>query len=328
MAETPFRLGYWLSSEEHPAARLVDLAAQAETEGYRTAMISDHFHPWTTTQGNAPFVWGVLGAIARATEHLEIGTGVTAPIRRLHPAIVAQAAATAATLMPGRFFLGVGTGEWLNEHVVGGPWPPVSVRREMLEEAVSIIRELLAGGNVNHRGQHYVVDNAELFGLTDGPTPPIFVAAGGRKSGALAGRIGDGLVSTAPSTKPVEAFEANGGTGKPKIGQLKVCCDRDGDEARARKTVLKVWPNGAINGGAMTELPRPQDFETLAELVREDDLTSSIVCGNDPERHLEGIAAFARAGYDTVYVHQIGPDQDAFFEFYAKEVLPRLATPQ
>jgi G6PDH family F420-dependent oxidoreductase len=321
----PFRLGYWLSSEEHPAARLVDLAVRAEAEGFATAMISDHFHPWTTSQGNAPFVWGVLGAIARATERLEVGTGVTAPIRRIHPAIVAHAAATAATLMPGRFFLGVGTGERLSEHVVGGDWPPAPVRRDMLEEAVSIIRRLFEGKPVNHRGQHYTVEAATLFGITEQP-PPIYVAASGRRSAALAGRIGDGLVSTAPKTEPVEAFEANGGEGKPKVGQLKVCVDADGDEDRARKTIVEVWPNGAINGGAMTDLPRPQDFEAVAPLVREDDLASTIVCGNDAQRHLDAIAEFARAGYSTVYVHQIGPDQETFFDFYRREVIPKLAS--
>ena len=207
-------LGYWLSSEEHPPSALVDLAADAEAAGFGTAMISDHFHPWVRQQGQAPFVWGVLGAIAERTTSLRVGTGVTAPIRRLHPAVVAHAAATAAALMPGRFFLGVGSGERLNEHVVGGAWPPATVRREMLEEAVEIIRALLAGGPVSRRGQFFDVEDAELFSRPV-VSPPIMVAAGGRKGATLAGRIGDGLIGVAPAPGVVEAFEAAGGLGKP-----------------------------------------------------------------------------------------------------------------
>ena len=316
------RLGYWLSSEEHPPHRLVELAVRAEDDGFETAMISDHFHPWLREQGQSPFVWSVLGAIAQATSTIEVGTGVTAPIHRLHPAIVAQAAATTASLMPGRFFLGLGTGERLNEHVVGGRWPTAAERREMLEEAVGIIRSLLAGGEVVHRGEHFVVEHAELFTLPDAP-PPIVLAAAGPSSAALAGRVGDGVVGVAPSPEVVDAFEANGGRGKRRLAQLHVCVDEDVE--RARKVVQRQWPIGALEGTALTDLARPSDFEQLASLVSEDQAAAKVVCGADPAEHLAAIAAFATAGFDTVYVHQVGDDQDAFFRFYNAEVLPGLS---
>jgi coenzyme F420-dependent glucose-6-phosphate dehydrogenase len=317
----PFRLGYWLSSEEHPPRRLVELAVAAEQTGFRTAMISDHYHPWVGAQGQAPFVWGVLGAIAQATSELEVGTGVTAPIQRIHPAIVAQAAATAASLMPGRFFLGLGSGERLNEHVTGQHWPSAGARREMLEEAVEVIRALFEGKLVNHRGPHFTVEGARLYTLPD-ELPPIHLAASGKRSAALAGRIADGLIGVVPSPDHVDAFEANGGRGKPRLAQVHVCVDED--EAAARRTALRYWPQGAIEGTALAELPRPEEFEQLAALVTEDQVADVVVCGIDVDRHLEAIAEFATAGFDTVYVHGVGPDQETFLRFYRDEVLPRI----
>ena len=315
-------LGYWLSSEEHAPRALVDLAVQAEQHGFTTAMISDHFHPWTSAQGESPFVWGVLGAIAQATERLEVGTGVTAPILRLHPAIVAQAAATATALMPGRFFLGLGTGERLSEHITGLHWPTAAVRREMLEEAVEIVRALFEGKNVNHRGEHFVVEHAQLFSVPQEP-PPILLAASGPRSAALAGRIADGLIGVEPAPEVVDAFEANGGAGKPRFGQIHVCVDDD--EARARRTAQRVWPNGALPGSTLTELAQPSAFEDVAGLVSEAQIAERVICGRDVDRHVEAIAAFAAAGFERVYVHQVGPDQDAFFRFARDELLPRLA---
>jgi G6PDH family F420-dependent oxidoreductase len=317
----PFRLGYWLSSEEHPPRRLVELAVAAEETGFTTAMISDHYHPWVEAQGQAPFVWGVLGAIGQATEALEVGTGVTAPMQRMHPAVVAHAAATAACLLPGRFFLGVGTGERLNEHITGEPWPAAAERRDIVEEAIAVIRRLFGGKNVNHRGEHFTVVNAQLFTLPDEP-PPIYLAASGKRSAALAGRVADGLIGVEPSPDTVDAFEANGGTGKPRLAQVHVCVDED--EARARRTALRLWPNGAFTGTMITELPRPREFEQVAELLDEDQVAERVVCGTDVDRHLEAIARFATAGYDTVYVHGVGPDQETFLRFYRDEVFPRL----
>ena len=320
-ARRPLRLGYWLSSEEHAPRRLVELAVAAEGAGFTTAMISDHFHPWIGEQGQAPFVWGVLGAIAQATDALEVGTGVTAPIQRIHPAIVAQAAATAACLMPGRFFLGVGSGERLNEHITGQHWPSAGERRTMLEEAVEVIRRLFGGKNVNHRGTYFTVEHAQLFTLPDEP-PPLYLAASGKRSAALAGGIADGLIGVEPSPDVVDAFEANGGSGKPRLAQIHVCVDED--EAAARRTAHRYWPNGALQGTTLTELPRPKEFEEVASLVTEEQVADAVVCGTDVDRHLAKIAEFATAGFDTVYVHGVGPDQETFLRFYAEEVVPRL----
>lgn len=324
MADRGRRLevGYWLSSEEHPPARLVENAVRAEEVGFPSAVISDHFHPWTPRQGESSFVWGVLGAIARATERLRVGTGVTAPIIRTHPVVIAQAAATAAALMPGRFFLGVGAGERLNEHVVGQGWPRIDVRQEILEEAIEVIRRLWEGENTTHRGTHFTVEDARIYSRPDEP-PPIMVAGSGKLSSQLAGRIGDGFIGVAPSAANIEAFEGAGGEGKPRIGQVHVCWA--GDESTARRVAREWWPNGALPGPLLQELSRPEQFEAAAELVAEDDVAEAVVCGPDPERHLAAIAEFASAGFDHVYVHQVGPDQEGFFGFYEREILPRLS---
>jgi G6PDH family F420-dependent oxidoreductase len=315
------QLGYKLSSEEHRPNDLVRYARMAEEMGFDFALISDHYHPWIDRQGQSPFVWSVIGALAHATRRLVVGTGVTCPSVRLHPAIVAQAAATCADMMEGRFFLGVGSGENLNEHVVGAHWPPVPVRQEMLEEAVGVIRLLWQGGLQNHRGRHYVVENARLYTRPAQP-PPIVIAAGGPKSAELAGRLGDGLVGTAPDPEMFRAFDEAGGRGKPRYGELAVCGARA--EREARRIAHEWWPTAALESALSWELPLPSHFEAAAANVTEDAVAESVVCGPDPARHLEKIRKYADAGYDHVCVHQVGPEQAGFFEFYAREVLPKL----
>ena len=295
-------------------------ARLAEEAGFPYAVISDHLHPWTERQGNSPFVWSVIGGIAQATERLRLGTGVTCPTVRIHPAIVAQAAATCAAMMPGRFFLGVGSGENLNEHILGDRWPPASVRQEMLEEAVGLIRELWSGRLVEHHGRHYTVENARIYTLPDEP-PPIFVAAAGPDAADLAGRIGDGFIGTAPDPDLIERFRAAGGGDKPRYGQVHTCFAAD--EAEARRTAFEWWPNAAIGGELGWELPQPAHFEQAVETVSEEDVAEVVTCGPDPDRHVEALTKFADAGYDHVYVHQIGPDQEGFLRFYEREVLPR-----
>ncbi len=314
-------IGYTLSSEEHGPQALVDQAVRAEQAGFSFAGISDHFHPWTDRQGNSPFVWGVLGAISQATERLELITGVTCPTTRIHPAIVAHAAATAAALLPGRFSLGVGSGENLNEHILGDHWPPVPKRQDRLEEAIEVIRLLWEGGLKTHRGQHYTVENARLYSLPDEP-PPILVAVAGERSTDLAARVGDGLIGTAPIAESVERFRAGGGEGKPAYGQLHVCWAASEEEAK--RTALEWWPNGAITGSHFLELPLPSHFEEATDLVTEEAIAENIVCGPDPERHIAAIREYVDAGYDHVYVHQVGADQDGFFDFYERSVLPEL----
>lgn len=315
-------VGYAISSEEHWPNDIVHHAQLAEAAGFGFALISDHYHPWVDRQGHSPFVWSVIGGIAQATQRLRLGTGVTCPTVRIHPAIIAQAAATAGAMMPGRFFLGVGSGENLNEHIFGDAWPEAEVRQEMLEEAIAVIRLLWEGGVQSHRGRHYTVQNARVYTLPEEPVP-IMVAAGGSKAAELAGKVGDGFIGTSPNAETITAFEQAGGRGKPKYGQLTVCWASD--EASARKTAHEIWPNGAIPGELGQELPMPAHFEQAAQLVTEDQVAESVVCGPDAERHIAEIQKYADAGYDYVYIHQVGPDQEGFIDFYQRQVLPRFA---
>ena len=313
-------VGYALSSEEHPPRDLVRNAQRAEEAGFAFAMISDHFHPWIDRQGQSPFVWSVIGAIAQTTEHLRLGTGVTCPIIRTHPAIVAHAAATVAAMMPGRFFLGLGTGENLNEHVLGERWPPGDMRLEMLEEAIEVITELWKGKSTTHRGRHYTVEGARIYTLPEEP-PLILVAAKGERAIRLAAR-NDGLIGTSPDPELMRTFDEAGGIDKPRYAMIHVCWAQD--DATARRIAHEWWPNSAIPGELSVELPLPRHFEQAAELVGEDDVARSFTCSSDPGKHLEAIGAYARAGYDHIYIHQVGPDQEGFFHFYEREILPKL----
>ena len=312
-------LGYALSCEEHRPLDLVEHAKRAEESGFTFALVSDHFHPWIDEQGESPFVWSVLGGIALATKTLRIGTGVTCPTIRIHPAIVAQAAATSAAMLPGRFFLGVGTGENLNEHVLGDRWPATFVRREMLREAIEVMRELWRGELTSWSGDHYTVENARLYTLPDEPIE-VMVAAGGPEAAELAGELGDGLVTTAPDEELVTAFEKAGGKGKERFAQVTVCWAADEDEAI--ETALRVWPNAGLRGTLGQELPLPSHFEQAAEMVTADAIAEVVVCGPDPDRHRDAIREYVEAGFDRVYVHQVGADQEGFMRFYEREVMP------
>ena len=216
------KLGYALSSEEHDPQSLVINARVAEEAGFEFAFISDHFHPWTREQGNSPFVWSVIGGIAQVTERIRIGTGVTCPTMRIHPVIIAQAAATAALMLGGRFMFGVGSGEKLNEHVAGAKWPSPKIRLEMLEEAVNIIFKLWKGGLQNHDGKYFHVEDAQIFSFPEAP-PKLLIAAAKRRAAKLAGRLGHGLIATQPDRSLVDAFAQAGGQNKPRYGQVTVC---------------------------------------------------------------------------------------------------------
>ena len=311
------QIGYALSSEEHAPLDLVRSAIRAEEAGFGFSLISDHYHPWIDRQGQNPFVWSVIGAIAASSPSIRLGTGVTCPLIRIHPAIVAQAAATAAAMMPGRFFLGVGTGENLNEHVLGDRWPSTRERREMLEEAIDVLRLLWKGDLCSFEGKHYRVENARLYTLPE-ERIPVVVAAGGVEAAKLAARAGDGLVSTTPETEICQTYRDAGGSGAT-YGMLTVCWAAS--EAEARATALEWWPNAALKGPLAQELPLPSHFEEAAAMVDEESIAETIVCGPDPEAHLSGIRKFADAGFEHVYVHQVGPDQDGFIDFYEREVL-------
>jgi coenzyme F420-dependent glucose-6-phosphate dehydrogenase len=310
--------GYTLSSEEHPPTDLVRNARRAEEVGFDFVSISDHFHPWVSAQGHSPFVWSVLGAIAASTERLRVGVGVTCPIVRIHPAVLAQATATTSLLFEGRFFWGVGTGEALNEHILGHRWPPPEVRLAMLDEAVAVIRRMWTGDTVDHRGEFYEVDNARIF---DPPTdpPPIVVSGFGPKAIDLAARIGDGYWGTAPQAELVDRYRDSGGTG-PRYAQIDLCWATDA--AAARRTVHEIWPNGGISGQLSQDLPTWTHFEEAAAMVTEDDAVDHVPCGPEVGPILASVRSYLDAGYDHLYFHQIGPDQEGFLRFWADELAP------
>lgn len=313
------RLGFTLSSEEFRAPALLDHASAAESEGFDFLMISDHFHPWTHTQGNSPFVWGALGALSGATDAIPIGTGVTCPTGRIHPAILAQAAATAADLLPGRFFFGVGSGERLNEHIVVDEWPDNSTRVARLAEAIALIRELWAGDLVSHHGDFFQLDRAQIFSLPD-ELPPIFVAAGGGESAKLAAEHGDGLIGVAPDAAILESYVEAASDPGPRVGQIQFCFGESRDDAL--KTALKHWPNAAFGGNLSQEIALPSDFEAVAELVTTESLAENLTAGNDAGAFVDALNKYVDAGYDHVYIHQIGPNQLEAIEFFGSEVLP------
>jgi G6PDH family F420-dependent oxidoreductase len=312
------RIGCFLSSEEWGPRELVEHARRAQDAGFHALWISDHFHPWNDEQGHSPFVWSTIAAISQVTD-LAITTGVTCPTVRTHPAIVAHAAATSAVLLEGRFGLGVGSGEALNEHVLGDRWPDADVRLEMLEEAIEVIRTLWQGGFRDHRGRHYEVENARIYDLPPEP-PPILVSGFGPKSVRLAARIGDGYVTTMPDAELIELYRTEGGVGPVQAG-TKVCFGPD--EARARRTAHRLWPNEALPGELAQVLPTPRHFEQASELVTEEMVAESIPCGPDLDRHVQALQEYADAGVDELFVQQVGPEQDAFFDTWAREVLPR-----
>jgi G6PDH family F420-dependent oxidoreductase len=243
---------------------------------------------------------------------------VTCPTFRTHPAIIAQAAATVATMMPGRFFLGLGSGENLNEHIIGRRWPETEVRQEMLIEAIKVIRLLWEGGNQSHHGRYYTVENARIYSLPGEP-PPIYVAAGGSKSAELAREHADGLIGTEPDKETIEQFRK--GDNKPCFGEVTVCFDPS--EKQAKKTLKEVWPVAGVPGALMWELPLPAHFEKVSELVTEEQL-KMIPCGPEPEKYVQVIKKYIEAGYDHVCLHQVGPAQEEFLEFASRELLPRL----
>jgi coenzyme F420-dependent glucose-6-phosphate dehydrogenase len=313
--------GYWLSSEEHRPRDLVEHARRAEEQGFSFAMISDHFHPWIDAQGQSPFVWSVIGGIAATTERLAVATGVTCPLIRTHPAIVAHAAATCGALLPGRFTLGVGTGENLNEHVLGDRWPAPDERIELLEEAIEVIRLLWQGGEQTHRGRRYTVDHARLYTLPDEPVP-IAVAAANPRAAELAGRHGDALVSVDPSAELVDGYRQAGGDG-PRYGQVRLCWAESEEEAK--QTAFELWRHSGLGGTLNQELPRPSDFDAVAEGVTLEMATENVPCGPDPEPVLEAVGKWAQAGFDRIALHQIGPDQEGFFGFWERELRPQLS---
>lgn len=316
------RIGYTMMTEQAGPRELVQHVVGAEEAGFDFSVISDHYFPWLRAQGHSPYAWAVLGAAAQATSRIPLMTYVTCPIRRYHPAVVAQKAATVQLLSEGRFRLGLGAGENLNEHVVGGGWPPVDVRHEMLEEAVDIIRALFGGEHVTRHGRHYQVESARLWDVPE-PPPPIGIAVSGEQSCRLAGRLGDLVIATEPKPDLLTAFDRHGGRGKPRVGQLPVSYDPDRDTAIKRAHAQFRW--FGLGWKVNAELPHPDSFESATRFVTPEDVAASVPCGDDPDAFVEAVRPYAQAGFDEVALVQIGGDtQPEFLDWSAKTLLPAL----
>ncbi len=314
-------IGYKLFTEAHNPLELVQNAKQAEAAGFSHLNITDHYHPWTARQGHAGFAWTILGAIAEATSRIRVSTGVTCPTTRYHPVIVAQAAATAAVMLRGRFELGVGTGEALNEHIIGASFPSSeNIRLAMLREAADIIRTLWSGGMHDYYGAFYMVDNAQIFELPERP-PRILMAAEGTLAAQTAGDIADGLIHFEQSPKEVlDAFRSSGGEGKPAMLEFPVCYDRD--VGRAKEIAYEWFPIAANKGELNRVVPTPADFEDLAKMVTPDEVAESVLCSADARAFIDTIENASEMGYDRVVVNQVGPNQQEFITFMRDNVLP------
>ncbi|MEU9300783.1 LLM class F420-dependent oxidoreductase [Streptomyces sp. NPDC048269] len=316
------RIGYTMMTEQAGPRELVAHVVGAERAGFDFSVISDHSFPWLDAQGHAPYAWSVLGAAAQATRDIPLMTFVTCPTFRYHPAVIAQKAATMQLLSGGRFRLGLGSGENLNEHIVGGGWPAAHVRLEMLEEAVGIIRSLFGGEYVSHHGPHFDVENAKLWDLPDEP-PPIGIAVSGDRSCELAGRHGDLVIATEPERELLTAFDAYGGTGKPRVGQLPVCYDTDRDAAVARAHEQFRWALGGWPVNA--ELPGPASFAQASAHTRPEDVADAVPCGEDVDAFVEAVRPYAEAGFTEIALVQIGGDsQEAFLGWAETKLLPAL----
>jgi len=313
------RIGYFLSCEEYTPAQLVEQAVAAEEAGFDALWISDHFHPWNDEQGQSPFVWGVIGALSQACR-LPVTTAVTCPTVRTHPAIVAHAAATAAVQLEGRFTLGVGSGEALNEHVLGDAWPSADTRLDMLEEAVEVMRELWTGEVVTRSGPHYSVDTARIYTLPEQP-PPVYVSGFGPKATSVAARIGDGYISTKADAELLEQFKEESG-GKPAMGGTKVAYAPSEDEGV--DLAHRIWANAGLPGELAQVLPSPRHFEQASALVTRESTASSVAAGPDPKVHLESVREYVDLGYDEVYVANMGPHYRDMIRMYGEHVLPEL----
>jgi G6PDH family F420-dependent oxidoreductase len=312
------RIGYSLSAEQFTPAELLNQAQRARDAGFEALAISDHFHPWNEAQGNSPFVWSMVGALAQVVPELPLTTMVTCPIVRINPVILAQAAATSAVLYEGNFGFGVGTGENLNEHVWGAPWPPAKERIARLREAVELIRLLWSGENIDFEGRFYRAVNARIYTLPDQP-PPVYISGLGPLSTELAAQLGDGLVTF--SSDMLDHYRDCGGNG---VKQTAMKVAFDADEARAIGIIHRLWAVEMNPGQLNRELAQPRHIESAASLITPEMAAAEFTCGADPDRHVAAVQRRIDDGYDDIYVQQVGDDMDGFFDTYRATVLPSL----
>ncbi|MGK5640986.1 LLM class F420-dependent oxidoreductase [Streptomyces sp. URMC 126] len=315
-------IGYTMMTEQAGPRELVEHVVGAEKAGFDFSVTSDHFFPWLPSQGHSPNAWALLGAAAQATSRIPLMTYVTCPTTRYHPVVVAQQAATVQLLSEGRFRLGLGSGENLNEHVVGGGWPSPDVRLEMLEEATGIIRALFEGRTLTHHGPHYDVEHAKLWDLPE-TAPPIGIAVSGERSCRLAGHLADLVIATEPKKELLDAFDRHGGTGKPRVGQLPVCYDTDRDAAIERAHDQFRW--FGLGWKVNSELRDDRGFTAATQFVTKDDIAESIPCGSKVEDFVEAVRPYAEAGFEEIALVQIGGGhQESFLKWSTDELLPAL----
>jgi G6PDH family F420-dependent oxidoreductase len=308
--------------EQAPPDQLIRDVQSAERAGFDFSVISDHYQPWLSSQGHSGYAWSILGAAAQATERIPLMTFVTCPIMRYHPAVVAQKAATMQILAGGRFRLGLGAGENLNEHVVGERWPMAGVRHEMLSEAVDVISALFDGGNVTYRGEYFDVEQAKLWDLPE-TRVPIGVAVSGQESCRLAGEKADVMIATEPKAELGEMFDAAGGSGKPRVGQIALAYDTDRDAAIKRAHEQFRW--FGLGWKVNADLPGPPGFESATEFVTPEQVAEQLPCGPDVDEHVTKIKPFIDAGFDEIALVQIGAEhQDEFMGWAERELLPAL----
>jgi G6PDH family F420-dependent oxidoreductase len=314
--------GYTMMCEQSRPDRLVGDLCSAERAGFDFSVISDHYAPWLEEQGHSGYAWSILGAAAHATERIGLMTYVTCPILRYHPVVVAQKAATVQILSGGRFRLGLGAGENLNEHVVGKRWPAVGVRHEMLSEAIDVISALFDGGNVNHRGKYFDAESARLWDLPE-TRVPVAVAVSGEASCSLAGRKADIMVATEPKPELGRMFDAAGGVGKPRVGQIALAYYPDRETAVQRAHDQFRW--FGLGWKVNADLPGPSSFEAATQFVSPEEVGEQISCGPDLEEHVEAIRSFLDADFTEVALVQIGGDQqEPFIDWAQEKLLPAL----
>ncbi len=322
-------IGYAASFEQFHPTDLLTYSQQAEQSGFSVVSASDHFHPWVPSQGQSAFVWSWMGALG-ATTKLRFGTGVTPPGYRYHPAVLAQAAATLEAMFPGRFFLGLGAGEALNEHIIGEYWPEAPARLSRLAESIDIINRLFTGKNIKHQGEHFRVESAKLYTLPD-PPPPIYVATSGPIMAARTGKLTDGIITVGAADEKVKmlmerfdkgAREAGKDPSKmAKIIQVKVSYAPTDEEAI--DSAVKDWPNGGMNF-PKADIRTPEDFEAMAKLVRPENFKNRVLTTADLDKHTEYVQHWIDLGFQEVHIHNVNRSQEAFIDAYGKHVLPNL----
>ncbi|HEX6800175.1 MAG TPA: TIGR03557 family F420-dependent LLM class oxidoreductase [Ktedonobacterales bacterium] len=326
-------VGYAAMFEQFHPTDLLTWSRQAEDAGFGGIMASDHFHPWTPQQGQAGFVWAWMGALGAQTSRVKFGPGVTAPGFRYHPAILAQASATLAAMFPDRFYLGIGAGEALNEHIVGRYWPEAPQRLQLLEEAVDVIHRLFSGKTVKFHSQYFTVESAKLYTLPTTP-PPIYIATSGPVNSERTGRIADGIITVGAPDEKIKTLLGRFAKGAQESGrepgalkriiQLHVSWAATREEAVAQ--AVREWPNGGM-AFPKADIRNPEDFEAMAKLVRPEHFEGRVFMSADLREHALHIQHFVDLGFDDVYVHNVGHNQAEFIAAYAREVLPALHWP-